>query len=416
MDHHNLPRSVAELISQLAAEGVPASDYQKHIDRFMSFKAREQGVPYLGTFELTPLCNLDCKMCYVHLRGDQMEGRLLLTVDEWKDLMTRAAGAGMMKAKLTGGECLTYPGFEELFLHLHGLGINTAVLTNGILLDEARIRFFKEHPANGIQVTLYGSSDDAYEKVTGKRAFGLVYNNIRAAIEADLPISLAITPNRFMEDDAIKLIDTAQSLGVPYNVNADLFAPREDTGRAGLNINASLDTCILMYKRQREYLGEEEIPVNPEDLPMPGKPAGRDGKVTVRDMAERDSLSVLGDSVAGVDPAEPAAEGELRRGILCAAGRGMFEIDWRGRMYGCSSLRTIYADPLEIGFDRAWRSINDQAVDYLIPAECGDCAYSDVCITCPAAHEQNGSSAHCNRAYCDRVKRMVAEGILEIGR
>ena len=392
MDHYNLPRSVAELLSRLEAEGVPASDYHKHIDRFMSFKAREQGVPYLGTFELTPLCNLDCKMCYVHLRGEQMEGRRLLTADEWKDLMTRAAGAGMMKAKLTGGECLTYPGFEELFLHLHGLGINTAVLTNGLLLDEARIRFFKEHPANGIQVTLYGSSDDAYEKVTGKRAFGLVYNNIRAAIEADLPISLAITPNRFMEDDAIKLIDTAQSLGVAYNINADLFAPREDTGRAGLNINASLDTYILMYKRQREYLGEKEIPVNPEDLPMPG------------------------DSVTGGDPAEPAAEGELRRGIRCAAGRGMFEIDWRGRMYGCSSLRTIYADPLEIGFDRAWRSINDQAVDYLIPAECGDCAYSDVCITCPAAHERDGSSAHCNRAYCDRVKRMVAEGVLEIGR
>lgn len=385
MDYQNSPKSVAELLGQLRKEGVSPSDYHKYIDRFMSFKAREQGIPYFGTFELTPLCNLDCRMCYVHLSREQMGGRPLIAVDQWKNLMTQAAGAGMMKAKLTGGECLTYPGFEELFLHLHGLGINTAVLTNGILLDDERIRFFKEHPANGIQVTLYGSSDDAYEKVTGKRVFGLVYNNIKAAVEADLPVSLAITPNRFMEEDALKLIDTAQSLGVTYTINADLFAPREDTGRAGLDINASLDTYIRMYKRQREYFGEkEDFPVNPEELPTPG------------------------------DLPEPAAEGEVRRGIRCAAGRGMFEIDWRGRMYGCSSLRSLYADPLEIGFDRAWKSVNERAADYLIPAECGACAYSDVCITCPAAHEQNGSAAHCNRAYCDRVKRMVEEGILEI--
>ena len=35
----------------------------------MEERTREADVPYSGSFELTPLCNLDCKMCYVHLQA-----------------------------------------------------------------------------------------------------------------------------------------------------------------------------------------------------------------------------------------------------------------------------------------------------------------------------------------------------------
>ena len=163
-------QNLAELLQQLKADQIPPSAYHKYIDQFLAFKAREQGIPYSGSFELTPLCNLDCKMCYVHLTTEQMQGRKLLSVDQWKSLMTQARDAGMVRAKLTGGECLTYSGFDELYLHLHSMGVNVDVLTNGVLLDEKRIEFFKKHPPRGIQVTLYGSSEDAYEKVTGKRA------------------------------------------------------------------------------------------------------------------------------------------------------------------------------------------------------------------------------------------------------
>ena len=378
MNNSNI-NSLSELLASLKADNISPDSYHIYIDRFLSFKAREQGIPYSGSFELTPLCNLDCKMCYVHLTAEQMQGQKLLSVDQWKSLMTQAKDAGMMRAKLTGGECLTYPGFEELYLHLHSMGVNVDVLTNGVLLDEKRIEFFKKHPPRGIQVTLYGSSEDAYEKVTGKREFSNVYNHVKAAADADLPISLAITPNRFMLEDSQKIIDIAHKSGVTYTINASLFEPRQETGRTGQKIDAPLDVYIAMYKRQLSYLGKsEEAPIKEEDLPMPGH-------------SEKPQI-----------------------GIRCAAGMGMFEIDWKGRMYGCSSLRSLYADPLESSFEDAWKSIHNRAVQYPIPSECGDCAYSPVCVTCPAAHEQNGSSAHCNTFYCERVKRMVMEGITKL--
>ena len=44
-------------------------------------KARENDTPISGYFELTPLCNLDCKMCYVHLSDPAVKERMLLFPD-----------------------------------------------------------------------------------------------------------------------------------------------------------------------------------------------------------------------------------------------------------------------------------------------------------------------------------------------
>ena len=40
-------------------------------------RTREADIPYSGSFELTPLCNLDCKMCYVHLQDPSVKHRML---------------------------------------------------------------------------------------------------------------------------------------------------------------------------------------------------------------------------------------------------------------------------------------------------------------------------------------------------
>lgn len=48
----------------------PACERMEWLDPFYKSvwkKAFEDGIPISGTFELTPRCNFDCKMCYVHL-------------------------------------------------------------------------------------------------------------------------------------------------------------------------------------------------------------------------------------------------------------------------------------------------------------------------------------------------------------
>lgn len=117
------PKKLSQLIAQLNAEGV--HDYRRYeaVRKFLNFKARDNGIPISGAFELTPLCNLDCTMCYVHLNKAQMQGAQLLSVEQWRQVMQQAIDAGMMYTRLTGGECLTYPGFRELYLFLRDRGV-----------------------------------------------------------------------------------------------------------------------------------------------------------------------------------------------------------------------------------------------------------------------------------------------------
>ena len=109
-----------ELLDQLREKNGKKVQNYKALSDFLDAKAREKGIPVHCQFELTPLCNFDCRMCYVHMNPEQLK-ESILSVDDWKDLMYQAWEAGMIHATLTGGECLTYSGFDELFLYLHSL-------------------------------------------------------------------------------------------------------------------------------------------------------------------------------------------------------------------------------------------------------------------------------------------------------
>ena len=239
LDNTRQPESLRELLAQLDDQGI--TDYRRYdaVRRFLSFKAREKNVPISGSFELTPLCNLDCKMCYVHLNKDQMCGASLLGVDVWKDVMRHAIDAGMMYARLTGGECLTYPGFRELYLYLADRGVETSVLSNGVAMDADMVAFFREHPPADIQVTLYGASEDAYERVTGHRMFGRVMENLHRLRDAGIPLSVAATPNAFMTD-GLEIVRLLYEEGFHFSINLGLMAPREETGRRTVDADVDL--------------------------------------------------------------------------------------------------------------------------------------------------------------------------------
>ena len=60
-------------------------------------KATAAGVPLSGTFELTPVCNMDCKMCYVRLSRQSQEAIApLATADQWLALARKAKNEGML--------------------------------------------------------------------------------------------------------------------------------------------------------------------------------------------------------------------------------------------------------------------------------------------------------------------------------
>ncbi len=368
--------SIIELLQRLKAEGVPEKDYEEYIRKYFELKAREKLIPLSGSFELTPLCNLDCRMCYVHLLPSQFRPNRLLPAETWKLLIREAYQAGMRRATLTGGECLTYPGFDDVYLALYESGVLPGILTNGTLIDPARLDFFKKYPPDRMQITLYGSSEDAYERVTGHRCFHTVLNNLLAVRDAGIPVKIAITPNGYMADDIDALLETAEKLGIPYFINAHLISPRNNTGRQAEDLPA--ERYISLYQKQKELKHIELVPADPGELPEENHDA-------------------------------PAA-----CGLSCGAGRSGFGIRYDGQMCPCLSLTDVTADPFRVGFAKAWAQITEAALHYPVPAECVSCPYRKVCLTCAALHKDAVPAGHCDQRICERTKKMAAAGLIKI--
>ncbi|QTE67407.1 radical SAM protein [Clostridiales bacterium] len=371
------PVNAFELLDILREQNGKEIQRFDNVTRYLSIKAREKGVPISGQFELTPLCNFSCKMCYVHLNVDQLNDRKILSVDTWKDLMHQAWEAGMMNASLTGGECLAYPGFDELFLYLHSLGCQVLVLTNGFLLDDRRIQFFREHCPAEIHVTLYGWNDDVYERVTGKRAFSRVMENIRKAIDAGLPVSISVTPCSFLGEDVLETIRVAKSLKRAVAVNNSIFSPRADTGRAEQKDDPETDMYIRIYRLMNEMNGREIREIAAEMLPPE---CGKD------------------------------VDGE-KRGLQCGGGRSGFVINWEGTMMPCNQLDMIQAFPLQVGIKKAWEKVNFEANNWPRYSGCDGCAYAEVCNKCAGNQLRFAEPGKKPEQLCEQTKRFVCNGV-----
>ena len=352
----------------------------KDLAGYLGFKAREKGVPVVGQFELTPLCCFDCKMCYVHLVKEQMNGRAVLPVGTWKDLIHQAWEAGLLEATLTGGECLTYPGFEELYLYLHSLGCEVAVLTNGFLLDEQRIQFFRDHMPVRIQITLYGWNEDVYERVTGHRAFHIVAENIRKAVKAGLPVSLNVTPSVFLGEDVLETIRTAKEICPSVSVNSAIFPPRDETGRSGLSADPGTDLYVQAYRLLEQLNGKNPVEISEEKLPPAGGP--------IHEWTEC--------------------------GLRCGGGRSGYVVNWQGVMMPCNRMEMIRAYPLRDGFPDAWASINRKAENWPRVSECEECVYHDVCNNCAGNAMLYAEPGKLPVKLCEQTKYFVRHGIRSI--
>ena len=372
--------SAYDFLEELRRQSGKQRQNYKSLSRYLDQRAREKGVPIFGQFELTPLCNFSCKMCYVHLDAEQLKGRTVLPTETWKDIMHQACEAGMLHANLTGGECLTYPGFDELFLYLQNLGCDVSVLTNGFLLDDQRIEFFKQHRPAMIQVTMYGWNDDVYERVTGQRAFRRVSENIRKALKAGLNMHLTMNPNKYLGEDALETVRAGRSLSKVFTVNSSIFTPREETGRSGQNDEADPDLYIRIFKLMNELDGRETKEIAPEKLPPAGGPSHECDKC----------------------------------GLTCGGGRSGFVINWEGTMILCNRLDQVRAYPLKEGFREAWVKINREASNWPRVPECEECVYRMVCNNCAATALQYAEPGKQPTGLCELTRYYVQHGIRRI--
>ena len=180
----------------------PLSPFFLESKRLREF-GRQNRIPVTMTWELTPYCNLNCPMCYVHLTPAQAASKgKHLTAAQWLELGRQFAEMGLMYVNITGGEPLLHPEFWEIYEGVCRLGIYPTIFTNGCLIDERAIEHLKQYPPRTIKLSLYGASDETYERMCGvKNGFTKVKRAIELLIDAGIYPFLTTTVIKQNRDD-----------------------------------------------------------------------------------------------------------------------------------------------------------------------------------------------------------------------
>ena len=91
---------------------------------FLHQRADMAGIPLSGTFELTPMCSMACRMCYVRMTPEEVaaSGKRLRTVEEWLSLAEQIRKRGTLLLLLTGGDGVCHLHQHERHAHYRGNG------------------------------------------------------------------------------------------------------------------------------------------------------------------------------------------------------------------------------------------------------------------------------------------------------
>lgn len=327
-------------------------DYDLFIAKIFS-DADKKSIPLSGAFELTSRCPFDCKMCYVHRKENDCEAiKQEKSTEWWINLTDEAKNAGMFMLLLTGGEPLLRSDFEEIYLHAKKSGVLVSVNTNGLLINDEKIKFFTDNPPQKLNITLYGASEETYRNLCGiGEAYKKVTNAIIKLRQAGVNLKINFTATQYNSHDAENIYEFAQKLGIPVQTVSYMFPPVRVGGDA--DRLSPEEAAKIQFDCQLLGMGEEKLK----------------NHIQKKKNKQRGGNDV--------------SDAEM---IPCRAGLSTFWVTWNGKMSPCGMM----TKPMfEINnFDDAWESIKESRKNIFLPSKCKTCKlrnYCDMCAAIPLA-------------------------------
>ncbi len=328
------------------------------LERRIVQRASEQRIPLGGAFELLPLCNMNCRMCFLRLSPDEMaaQGRLR-TADEWLSLAGEAQKAGLLFLLLTGGEPFLFPDFAYLYRELCQMGLIITINTNGTLLTEEIADALALHKPRRVNVTLYGSSDEVYSRLCGNpHGYTQALRAIHMLKERGIAVKLNCSLTRENYDDFPKLRSVAQSLALPLMPDSYMFP----SARKG---------CMPFDHSSR---------ITPAE-------AAKAWTEIKRDELDEEAFSALCRTMAAYADTPDRDDITEPEKIPCRAGVSSFWINWKGNMTPCVFMEHTSIPVFEEGFDASWAYIRAQRDLMFMPPKCTSCGKRACCSVCAAA-------------------------------
>jgi MoaA/NifB/PqqE/SkfB family radical SAM enzyme len=137
----------------------------------------------------TRRCNLRCLHCYSS-SGPEERGELAAAL--LADALDDAAAEGYAVASFSGGEPLLYRPLREVLAHARRLGMVTTVTTNGMLLDERRLRSLAG-VVDLLAISLDGVPSSHDRMRADPRAFATMASRLPGLRDAAIPFGFLFT-------------------------------------------------------------------------------------------------------------------------------------------------------------------------------------------------------------------------------
>lgn len=321
-------------------------------------KAAKLHIPLTAAFELLPVCNLSCRMCYVRksLAEVQAAGGYM-SGEEWLEIADEFLKEGLLYPLLTGGEPLLHPDFQMIFQSMQQKGLQISVNSNGTLIDHEMARWFGSHIPTRINITLYGASEETYEALCGN---GAAYEKVMHAIEClkayNVPMKFNTSITNWNKHELDAMHQLAKKLNVPIQTATYMFPP---------------------IRRHEEGFGQNDR-LSPEEA----------GHMRARaDYLKSDPKVFLGiaETYARFLPYDQAVkvpQWDPQMKMQCRAGNSSVWINWQGEMINCGMYGSV-AIPLKgRSVKDAWQQMVRETTELRYEPACAQCVNRPICHPC----------------------------------
>ena len=324
-------------------------------------KSAHQRLPLTGAFELLPMCNFSCPMCYVRKtksEADALGG--VQTTDFWLQKAEEACKAGTLFPLLTGGEAFIHPDIRTIYETMVDMGMQVSINSNGSCITEEQIEWLTARPPVRINITLYAASNEGYERFCGDpRGFDKVSRATDLLDQYGIryQFNCSLTPENAPELE--KILEFGQKHGKGIKAASYMFPPVRRVGKTGDYSERFTPAQAAYYKVLIDYL---QLP--PERFRVLAENVSRFVPLTEEKLAEM-------------------AAGEPRT-MGCMAGRCSYWIDWQGRMSACGMHNEPNLSLKDCHLTEAWQKIVDDTNAFRYGTYCANCPNRGICFSCKA--------------------------------
>ena len=197
--------------------------------------------------DITNQCQLRCLHCYAS-SGAKRDGEL--TLAEIKNLIDQVCEMRVKNVSFSGGEPLMRAELPEILEYARKKDLNTALLTNGLLINEEWAKLFAKLNIR-VKMSLDGATAKTHDYLRGKGSFEKLKKAISHLRQAKVDdIALHFTIHRKNVKEILLLPELLHQLGV-RNLVVGTIKP---SGRAAINSELLLPPAMMPYIQQKVSL------------------------------------------------------------------------------------------------------------------------------------------------------------------